>query len=154
MGTHAQTSNNAPKTIISIFEQYTNVQDNSYISDEDIEEYPETFMPRPHIMLMSLQGPVRLQQLEMVHVPPRHNTEQRLEQGLHQIRRVLFPSETEPEDELMPLDSVSLNDESVYIPNDSRIGLMNHHQTGTCAFMMNTRTDVNILEHHPIQIPQ
>ena len=68
---------------------------------------------------MSLQGPARLQQPEVVHVPPHHNTEQRLEQGLHQIRRVLFPSETEPEDELMPLDGISLNDESVYIPNDS-----------------------------------
>ena len=68
---------------------------------------------------MSLQGPARLQQLDVAHIPPHRNTEQRLEQGLHQIRRVLFPSETEPEDEPMPLDNVSLNDESVYIPNDS-----------------------------------
>ena len=83
------------------------------------EEYPETFMPRPHIMPMSLQGPVQLQQPKIAHIPTCHSTEQRLEQGLCQIRRVLFPSETEPEDELMPLDGVSLNDESVYIPNDS-----------------------------------
>ena len=113
MGTHAWTSNNASKTIVSHFEQYVNVQYDSYISDEDIEEYPETFMPTPHIMLMSLQGPERPQQPEVAHVPPCRNTEQRLEQGLCQIRRVLFPSETEPEDELMPLDGVSLNDESV-----------------------------------------
>ena len=67
---------------------------------------------------MSVQGPVRPQQPEVAHVLPHHNTEQRLEQGLHQIRRVLFPSETEPEDEPMPLDGINLNDESMYIPND------------------------------------
>ena len=39
--------------------------------------------------------------------------------SLHQIRRVLFPSETEPEDEPMPLDDINLEDKSVYIPNDS-----------------------------------
>ena len=91
------------------------MQDDGYISDEDIEEYPETFMPRPHIIPMSVQGPVQPQQPEVTHIPPCHNTEQRLEQGLHQIRRVLFQLETEPEDEPMPLDGVSLNDESVYI---------------------------------------
>ena len=75
------------KLLSHIFEQYTNIQDDGYISDEDIEEYPGTFMPRPHIMPMSLQGPVRLQQLEVAHIPPSCNTEQRLEQGLRQIRR-------------------------------------------------------------------
>ena len=107
------------KLLSHSFEQYADVQDDGYISEEDIEEYPETFMPRPRIMPTSLQGPARPQQPEVAHIPPRRNTEQRLEWGLHQIRRVLFPSETEPEDEQMPLDSVSLNDESVYIPNDS-----------------------------------
>ena len=107
------------KLLSHIFEQYADVQDDGYISDEDIEECPETFMPRPRIMPTSLQGPVQLQQPEMAHVPSRCNTEQRLEQGLCQIRRVLFPLETEPEDEPMPLDRISLNDESVYIPNDS-----------------------------------
>ena len=107
------------KLLSYIFEQYTDVQDDGYISDEDIEEYPETFMPRPCIMLTSLQGPARSQQLEVMHVPPHRNSEQRLEQGLCQIRRILFPSETEPEDEQMPLDGVSLDDESVYIQNDS-----------------------------------
>ena len=107
------------KLLSHIFKQYTNIQDDGYISDEDIEEYPNTFMPRLSIMPMSLQGPAQLQQPEVAHIPPHHNTEQRLEQGLQQIRRVLFPSETEPEDEPMPLDSISLNDESVYIPNDS-----------------------------------
>ena len=76
-------------------------------------------MPRPCIMPTGLQGPAQLQQPDTAHVSPRHNTEQRLEQGLRQIRRVLFPSEIEPEDEPMLLDDVSLDDESVYIPNDS-----------------------------------
>ena len=45
------------KLLSHIFKQYPDIQDDGYISDEDIEEYPETFMPRPHIMPMSLQGP-------------------------------------------------------------------------------------------------
>ena len=68
---------------------------------------------------MNVQGPVQPQQPEVAQVQPHRNTEQRLEQGLHQIRRVLFPSEIEPEDEPMALDDINLNDESVYIPNDS-----------------------------------
>ena len=107
------------KLLSHIFEQYTDVQDDGYISDEDIEEYPETFMPRLHIMPMSLQGPAPPQQPDVAHIPPHRNIEQRLEQGLHQIRRVLFPSETEPEDKPMPLDDINLDDERVYIPNDS-----------------------------------
>ena len=107
------------KLLSHIFEQYANVQDDSYISDEDIEEYPETFMPRPRIMPMNVQGPVQPQQPEVVQVQPHRNTEQRLEQGLCQIRRVLFPLEIEPEDEPMLLDDINLNDESVYILNDS-----------------------------------
>ena len=70
-------------------------------------------------MPTSMQGQVQPQQPEIAHILPHRNTEQRLEQGLHQIRRLLFPSETEPEDEPMPLDGVNLNDESVYILNDS-----------------------------------
>ena len=70
-------------------------------------------------MPMGLQELTPLQQLYTPHISPHHNTEQRLEQGLHQIRRVLFPSETEPEDEPMPLDDVTLEDESMYILNDS-----------------------------------
>ena len=107
------------KLLSHIFKQYTDIQDDSYISDEDIEEYPDTFMPRPCIMPMGLQGPAQPQQPDTAHVSPHRNTEQRLEQGLRQIRRVLFPSETEPEDEPMPLDNINLEDESVYIPNDS-----------------------------------
>ena len=107
------------KLLSHIFEQYADIQDDCYISDEDVEEYPETFMPRPHIMRMSLQGPAPPQQLDVAHAPPHRNTEQRLQQGLCKIRRVLFPSETEPEDEPMPLDDVSLDDKSVYILNDS-----------------------------------
>ena len=107
------------KLLSHIFEQYADIQDDGYISEEDIEEYPETFMPRPCMIPMSIQGPVQLQQPEAAQVQPHCNTEQRLEQGLRQIRRVLFPSEIVPEDELMPLDGINLNDESVYIPNDS-----------------------------------
>ena len=107
------------KLLSHIFKQYADIQDDGYISDKDIEEYPQTFMPRPHIMPTGLQGPAQLQQLDTPHVSPRCNTEQRLEQGLRQIRRVLFPSETEPEDKPMPLDDVNLEDKSVYIPNDS-----------------------------------
>ena len=107
------------KLLSHIFEQYADIQDDGYISDEDIEEYPETFMPRPGIMPTNVQGPVQPQQPEVVQVQPHRNTKQRLEQGLHQIRRVLFLSEIEPEDKPMPLDSINLNDESVYILNDS-----------------------------------
>ena len=70
-------------------------------------------------MLAGIQEPALLQQLDTPHNSPRCNTEQRLEQGLRHIRRVLFPSETEPKDEPMPLDNVNLEDENVYIPNDS-----------------------------------
>ena len=91
------------KLLSHIFEQYADVLDDGYISDEDIEEYPETFMPRPRIMPTDVQGPVQPQQPEVAQVQPHHNIEQRLEQGLHQIRRVLFPLEIELEDEPMPV---------------------------------------------------
>ena len=107
------------KLLSHIFKQYADVQDDGYISDKDIEEYPETFMPRPRIMPMGLQELAQPQRLDTPYVSSCRNTEQRLEQGLRQIRRVLFPSETKPEDEPMPLDDVNLEDESVYIPNDS-----------------------------------
>ena len=45
------------KLLSHILEQYADVQDDGYTSDEEIEEYPENFMPRPRIMPMSLQGP-------------------------------------------------------------------------------------------------
>ena len=106
------------KLLSHIFEHYAEVQDDSYISDKDIEEYPETFMSRPYIMPIILQEPTLLPQLDTPHKSPRHNTEQRLEQDLCHIRRVLFPPETEPEDKPMPLDDVNLEEENVYIPND------------------------------------
>ena len=107
------------KLLSHIFEHYIDVQDDGYISDEDIEEYPETFMSRLCIMPTGIQEPVPLQQLDTPHNSPHHNTEQRLEQDLCHIRRVLFPSETDPEDEPMSLDNVNLEDKYVYIPNDS-----------------------------------
>ena len=102
------------KLLSHIFEQYADVQDDGYISDEDIEEYPETFMPRPCIMPMGLQEAAQPQQPDTLHVSPRTT-----EQGLCQIRRVLFPSESEPEDKPMLLDDINLEDKSVYILNDS-----------------------------------
>ena len=139
------------KLLSHIFKQYVDVQDDDYISDEDIEEYPETFMPRPHIIPMGLLEPAQLQQPDTLHVSPHHNTEQKLEQGLRQIRRVLFPSETEPEDEPMPLDDVNL-DESVYIPNDSpdwlnepspdrHLCIHDEHQDGCEHFRAPSRLD-------------
>ena len=148
------------KLLSHIFEQYADVQDDSYISDEDIEEYSETFMPRPRIMPMSLQGPAQPQQPEMVHIPPRRNTEQRLEQGLCQIRKVLFPSETELEDEPMPLDGISLNDESVYILNDSpdwldepsperHLCIHDEHQDGCEHFRAPSQPDPTVTYDNP-----
>ena len=102
-----------------IFEHYTEVQDDGYVSNEDIEKYPEIFMPRPHIMPIRLQEPALLQQPDTPHKSLRCKTEQRLEQDLRCIRRVLFLPETAPEDEPMPLDDVNLEDKNVYIPNDS-----------------------------------
>ena len=101
------------KLLSHIFKHYTEVQDDSYISDEDIEIYPEIFMPRPHLMPIGLQEPALLQQLATPHKSPC------CKQDLCHIRRVLFPSVTEPEDKPMPLDDVNLEDENVYIPNDS-----------------------------------
>ena len=85
------------------------------ISDKDIEQYPEIFMPGPRIMPIRLQEPALVQQLDTPHKSPHHKTEKRLEQDLCHIRRVLFPPETKP----MPLDDINLEDENVYIPNDS-----------------------------------
>ena len=119
MGTLHEQVTMLRKLLSHIFEQYADIQDDGYISDEDIEQYPETFMPRLRIMPMGLQEPAQPQQPDTLHFSPRHNTEQRLEQGLRQIRRVLSPSETKPEDKPILLDDVNLEDESVYIPNDS-----------------------------------
>ena len=55
------------KLLSHIFEHYVDIQDEGYISDEDIEEYPETFMPRLHIMLTGIQEPASLQQLDTPH---------------------------------------------------------------------------------------
>ena len=148
------------KLLSHIFKKYTDVQDDGYISNEDIEEYPETIMPRPRIMPMSLQGPARPQQPEVAHVPPHCNTEQRLKQGLCQIRRVLFLSETEPEDEPMPLNNVSLNDESVYIPYDSldwldepspdrHLCIHDEHQDGCEHFRASSHLDPIVTYDNP-----
>ena len=148
------------KLLSHIFEQYSDIQDDGYISDEEIEEYPETFMPRLHIMPMGLQGLAQLQQPDIAHISPRRNTEQRLEQGLCQIRRVLFPSETEPEDKPMPLDNINLEDKSVYIPNDSldwldepspdrHLCIHDEHQDGCEHFRAPSRLDHIVTYDNP-----
>ena len=148
------------KLLSHIFEHYADIQDDGYISDEDIEEYPETFMPRPHIMPMGLQEPAPPQQPDTPHSLPHHNTEQRLEQGLCHIRRVLFPLETEPEDEPMSLDDVNLEDESVYIPNDSldwldkpsldrHLCIHNKHQDGCEHFRASSHPDPIVTYNNP-----
>ena len=140
------------KLLSHIFEHYVDIQDDGYISDEDIEEYPETFMPRPHIMLTRIQEPASLQKPDTSHHSPCCNAEQRLEQDLCPIRRVLFPSETEPEDEPMSLDDVNLEDENVYIPNDSpdwldepsldrHLCIHDDHQDGCEHFRLPPHTD-------------
>ena len=141
------------KLLSHIFKQYTDVQDDGYINDEDIEEYLETFMPRLRIMPTDVQGPVQPQLPQVTQVQPHRNTEQRLEQGLCQIRRVLFPLEIQPEDKPMPLDDTSMMTvcTSQMTPQN---GSTNHHQTDTYAFMTDTRTDANISEHHPVWTPQ
>ena len=107
------------KLLSHIFKHYTEVQDNGYISDKDIEKYSEIFLPRPCIMPIGLQEPALLQQLGTPHKSPHPKTKQRLQQDLCHIRRVLFPPETDPEDEPMPLDDINLEDENVHILNDS-----------------------------------
>ena len=75
------------KLLSHIFEYYAEAQDDGYISDEDIEKYPEIFMPRPRIMPIRLQEPALLQQPGTPHKSPCCKTEQRLEKDLCHIRR-------------------------------------------------------------------
>ena len=136
------------KLLSHIFKHYAEVQDDGYISDEDIEQYPEIFMPRPCIMPIGLQEPALLQQPDTLHKSPHRTSEQRLEQDLRRIRRVLFPPETEP----MPLDDVNLEDKNVYIPNDSldwfeepspdrHLCIHNEHQDGCEHFRLPPHPD-------------
>ena len=64
------------KLLSHIFEHYTDVQDDGYISGKDIEDYPETFMPRRHIMPTGIQETAPLQQVDTPPNTPCHNTEQ------------------------------------------------------------------------------
>ena len=140
------------KLLSHIFKHYADVQDDGYISDEDIK-YPESFMPRPPLMLTGLQEPAPPQQPDTLHGSPHHNTEQRLEQDLRQIRRVLFPSETNQRMNQYHWMMSTLRTKGCTSRMTLCIGSMNHHRTDTYAFRMNTRTDANILEHHPVWIP-
>ena len=132
------------------FEQYADVQDDGYISDKDIEEYPETFMPRPCTMPTNIQGPVQPQQPEVAQIQPHCNTEQ----GLHQIRRVLFPSESSQKMNQCHWMASTSTTKVCTSRTTLQNGSTNHHQTDTYASTTNTRTDVNISEHHPIRTPQ
>ena len=142
------------KLLSHIFKHYADVQDDRYISDKDIGEYPETFMPRPCIMPMGLQEPAPPQQPDALHSSPSRSTEQRLEQGLCHIRRVLFLSETEPEDEPMLLADANLEDKSVYIPNDSpsldrHLCIHDEHQDGCEHFRAPSRLDPTVTYDNP-----
>ena len=141
------------KLLSHIFKHYTEVQDDGYSSDEDIEKYPEIFMPRPCIMPIRLQEPALLQQPGTPHKSSHHKTEQslsrtsaisgeycshqKLTQRMNQCHWTMSTLRTKMCTSRMTL----------------RTGLKNLHQIDTCAFMMNTRMDVNILYHHPVQIP-
>ena len=109
-------------------------------------------MPRSRTMPIRLQKPTLLQQLDTPHKSPHRMTEQRLEQDLCHIRRVLFPPEPKPEDEPMPLDDVNLEDENAYIPNDSpdwfeepsldrHLCIHNEHQDGCEHFRLPPHPD-------------
>ena len=98
-------------------------------------------MPRPRIMPTEIHEPAIPQQPDTPHHSPRCNTEQRLEQGLCHIRRVLFPS-----------DDNNLEDENVYIPNDSpdwleepsldrHVCIHDEHQDGCKHFRLPPHTD-------------
>ena len=111
-------------------------------------------------MPTGLQEPASLQQLDTPHKSPHHNTEQRLEKDLRHIRRILFPSETEPEDEPMSLDNVNLEDKNVNIPNDSldwldepspdrHLCIHNEHQDGCEHFRPPPRPDAIVTYDSP-----
>ena len=140
------------KLLSHIFYQYADIQDDGYVSDEDIEEYPETFMPRLCIMPMGLQGPAQssswtLHTFLLATTLNRdlnrtsaksgeYCSHQKLSQRMNQCCWMTSALMMKVCTSRMTL----------------QIGLMTHHWTGTYAFTMNTRTDVNILEHHLIWI--
>ena len=58
------------KLLCHIFENYAEIQDDRYISDEDTDKYPETFMSSPYILLTKLQEPALQQQLAIPYKAP------------------------------------------------------------------------------------
>ena len=153
------------KLLSHIFKHYANVQDDSYISDKDIEEYPETFMPRLHIMPTSLQEPVPLQRPDTPQSSPRCNTElfvqccsevNFVEQSLNRASTISgeYCSNWNLNQKMNQCHwtTSTLRTKMCTSQMTLWIGSMNHHRTGTCAFTMNTMTDANILEHHPVWI--
>ena len=111
-------------------------------------------------MPTGIQETVPLQQADTPRNTPHHDTEQRLEQDLCHIRRVLFLSETEPEDKPMPLDNINLEDKSVYILNDSpdwldELSLDRHlcihdeHQDGCKHFRASSHPDPIVTYDNP-----
>ena len=141
------------KLLSHILEQYADVQDDGYISDKDMEENPETFMPRPRIMSTNIQGPMQPQQPEVARViiatlsrdlnrvstkSGEYCSHQNLNQKTNRCHWTASTSATKV----------------CTFRTTLRNGSTNHHQTDTCASTMNTRMDANISEHQPTRTPQ
>ena len=140
------------KLLSHIFEQYADIQDDGYISDEDIE-YPETFMPRPRIMQT-----YKDQCNHSSHSLCKSNLIATLSRDLNRAsaKSGEYCSHQKSNRKMnrchwMTSTSTMKVCTSQMTPQN---GSMNHHQTGTYAFMTNTRMDANISEHHPVQTPQ
>ena len=138
------------KLLSHIFEHYVDVQDGGYISDEDIEE--DFYAKTTHnayqntgtcatattiLHTMHLTTILNRDLNKTSTVSGEYCSHQKLNQKMNQCHWTTSTLRMK-----MCTSQMTL-----------QIGSMNHHRTGTCAFMMNTRTDANILEHHPIRIP-
>ena len=144
------------KLLSHIFEQYADIQDDGYISDEDIEEYPETFMQRPHIMPIDIQG--QDQRNHSSHKLRKSNLITTLSRDLNRAsaKSGEYCSHQKSSQKTnrchwMTSTSTTKVCTSQMTPQN---GSTNHHQTDTYAFTMNTRMDANISEHHPVWTPQ
>ena len=142
------------KLLSHIFEHYAEVQGDGYISDKDIEQYPEIFMPRPRIMPIGLQEPALLPQPDTPHKLPLTT---RLNKDSSRTTTISgeYCSHQKPNQRMnqchwtMSTLRMKMYTSQMTLRNDSK----NLHQTDPCIFTMKTRTDVNILDCHPIQIP-
>ena len=136
------------KLLSHIFEHYAEVQDDGYISDEDIEIYRETFMPRPHIMPIGLQEPALVQQPDTPHKSPWRKTNK----GLSRTSTISGEYCSHQRMNQCHWTTSTLSTKMYTSQMTLWTGSKNLHRTDTCASTMNTRTAVNILDHHPVQI--